>query len=94
MAKTKAYELTEAEVALVEGYRQGRLVAGDGNWVRLSAKEWELVKLCRVGQFGKLIVEFCKGEPVVSEVVLSFRHGHLDERWVALNLLSELGKIR
>jgi len=58
--------------------------------VELSAKELEIVRLWRRIGYGTILIEFRRGEPIVSTVVMEFRHGKLAERDDALELLSEL----
>jgi len=58
--------------------------------VELSAKELEIVRLWRRIGYGTILIEFRRGEPIVSTVVMKFRHGKLAERGEALELLPEL----
>ena len=88
--KTKAYELTLEEVAVIEGWRRGKIILDGALWVKLSEKESEVVELWRKIRFGTILIEFCRGEPTVSKILMEFRHGKIAERGDALALLPEL----
>jgi len=89
--KKKAYELTLEEAKVIEDWRQGKTVFGGDLWVKLSPKEGEVIELWRKIQFGAILVEFCRGEPTVSKILVEFRHGKIkEERNSALLLLPVL----
>lgn len=87
MAKI-AYELTPPEVKLIEGWRQGKVVLDGNLWLKVSPKEGEVVELWRKIRFGTLLIEFYRGEPSTSKILMEFRHGAPDDRSEALKLLS------
>lgn len=81
----RAYELTEDEAKLVEGYRQDRLVLPSGeNWVRLSRREDEAISMCRKIGFGPVTFQLKDGEPIELEATVHARLGHNDEERVDL----------
>lgn len=81
----KAYELTDAEAALVEGFRQGHVTLPD-EWLKVTAKEREAILNCRRIAFGSVTLRLVACEPVemVAEVHLLLGKGSNDEERLKL----------
>lgn len=77
-SNVKAYELTDEEWRLVQGYREGEVPLADdgGAWVEVSRQERLAISLWRAVKFGDVVFQIKNCEPVAFRAGVQ---GHLDK---------------